>query len=332
MTSLFITRRCAYVALGLFLAGISSAEAQERSSLQVKEGVLVRLAPDAFAGLYQHPFKHHCDVKDNVLGTAVVGECQTDGNYTLKPLDQENVLLLTVTGKCVTTSTGRNGPATIKSTAITNFTATSRIVLEPDAGKFVASPVEVTGTTDLRTDDLQISIGGIAGRIARTVAQRRIAESHAEAAAIAKERALDRVHDAVTTEIAERLQGINLSYERMQTVLALVAPQLAADSQLVLRDDQFVFCFAAKDAKELSIESWPKLTSGGCEIWIHRSALNAELKDQLHAANQVQNAALEFVSAPDQSGAADESLLEEHGEWFIVRLPLASPRKVASLR
>ena len=154
MSDVFSVRRCAYLALGLLLAGVSSAAAEERNANQLTGRVLVRLSPDALADLHQHPFEHHCDVQDNVLGTVVVGECQTNGSYTLAPADQDNVLLLTVAGQCVTTSTGRNGPATIKSTATTDFKAVSKIVLKHEAGQFVAGPVEVAGTTQLRTDDL----------------------------------------------------------------------------------------------------------------------------------------------------------------------------------
>lgn len=326
-----------YLTLGLLLAGISSSHAQERTGNQVTGRVLVRLAPDALVELHQQPLKHRCDVKDNVLGTAVQGVSHTDGKYSLKALDNEQALLLTVTGKCVTSSTGRNGPATIKTTATTDYTATSKIVLHHEQGKFVASPVEVTGTTNIRTDDLKISTGGIAGRVARTVAERRIADSRAEATAIAKDRAVTRVREVVTAEVTEKLNRINQSHERMQTVLGLVAPELTTCSRLAASNEQLLFCFAAKETNEQVVESWPKLTHG-CEIWIHESALSDELKNKLevvHANPQVSplvlaNQQLVTVVEHVEADKPEEKLVTQHGQWFIVAVPTKSVAKIAT--
>jgi hypothetical protein len=276
-----------------------------------------------------------------VLGTAVQGECQTDGKYTLKPSDTEHVLLLTVSGKCVTKSTGRNGPATIKTTATTDYTATSKIVLHHEQGKFVASPVEVTGTTNVRTDDLKISTGGIAGRIARTVAERRIAESRTEATAIAKDRAVTRVREVVTAELAEKINRINQSHEGMQAVLGLVAPEVTTCSRLAANNEQLLFCFAAKETTDKVVESWPKLTHG-CEVWIHESAVSDELKTKLEVAQakpsqQVPSLVLAKVNPQRVTVAeyvetekAADKVLTQHGEWYIVSVPTKAAAKVAT--
>ena len=343
MSTFTLVRSRACLTLGLLLAGISSADAEERTANHIQGRVLVRFAPDALVELHQQPLAHHCEVKDNVLGTAVQGECHTDGTYTLKPSETENVLLLTVAGKCVTKSTGRNGPATIKTTATTDYTATSKIVLNHEQGKFVASPVEVAATTNVRTDDLKISTGGIAGRVARTVAERRIADSRAESTAIAKDRAVNRVRNVVTAELAEKLNRINQSHERMQTVLGLVAPELTTCSRLAANKEQLLFCFAAKETTEQVVESWPKLTHG-CEVWIHQSAVSDELKGKLAVAQakhsqQVPSLVLakvdqQVVAVAEYAETEEpaEKLLSQHGEWIIVRVPTVAAKVATTVR
>jgi hypothetical protein len=116
----------------------------------------------------------------------------------------------------------------------------------------------------------------------------------------------------------------------MQTVLELVAPELAAGSKLSLEDNLFLVCFAAQEAQEQVVDSWPELASG-CEVWIHQSAVSDALKEKLHVAASVENAALEFVASAEGAEPAEERVLEQHGEWVIVRVPLKSPPKVASL-
>ena len=120
----------------LCVVAISAAQTQAAPKLsEIRRGkVFVRFSPDVFAELQRQPFKKRTKVDDVILGTKVYGHCETQGTAKLEPNQDEKGFKLVVTGHCVTTSVGENGPATIRSTTTTDFVATNPITFDREIG------------------------------------------------------------------------------------------------------------------------------------------------------------------------------------------------------
>lgn len=327
--------------IGLIAVGIAccvSALAEEPRFPNVRDGkVFVRLSPEAFAELKNRPIYNEATVNDLILGTTVQGRCLTTGQAELQTNEKDHGLLLVVQGKCVTTSVGQNGPATIHSTTTTAFTATAPILYDEEHG-FRAGEVTVAAKTDVNTHGIEAMQRGLIGRIVENVAERRVAEAKPMAAEIARQKAIARIQATVSEQLAAKLKEVNRSLSRLHDMVAVINPELTRDGCFRAYKGQLVLYFQADEIDHTALfRELPELTSTG-ELWVHQSVVDKDLQAQLSALTTVRDTAGVVVDSarklldPQSTGAVKaevavvktakaEPWLKEHGDWFVVRVP-----------
>jgi hypothetical protein len=152
-------------------------------------------------------------ITDIILGTNIHGNAHTTGKVEIQPVpsDKAGVLQLTSKGHSVSQNVGRNGPAVIRSTAHTDFTATKRVELSDHA--FTSSPARADATTNTDIHSISKSGGGIGSRMVSRIGWQRANQSEGQAEAIAADHAEDRIERQFNNEVHEKLADARKRYE-----------------------------------------------------------------------------------------------------------------------
>ena len=152
-------------------------------------------------------------ITDNILGTRIHGTSHTTGSVGVStiPSADRAVLEFISQGNSRSQNVGNNGPAVIRSTADTNFTATKRVELS-DPG-FAAQPANANATTNSDIHSIAKRGGGLGSRIVSRVGWQRANQSHGRADAIASDHAEDRIERRFNQDVNDELRDARKRYE-----------------------------------------------------------------------------------------------------------------------
>jgi hypothetical protein len=159
------------------------------------------------------PINRTEEITDNILGTRIRGTSHTTGTVGVStiPSADRAVLEFVSEGTSRSNNVGRNGPAVIRSTANTNFTATKRVELS-DPG-FAAQPARANATTHSDIHSISKQGGGLGSRIVSRVGWQRARQNHGRADAIAGDHAEDRIERSFNEDVNTELRDARKRYE-----------------------------------------------------------------------------------------------------------------------
>ncbi len=152
---------------------------------------------------------------DNIMGTSISGTGDTRGKVTLKlrPNPNQAWMEMQFGGQTLTSTVGVNGPATVRSSGVTNFNARKLLTLDERGFKAGAA----TAAADMDSQITGIGAGGgggIRGRITQNVVRDRVYSSKGQADAIAQQHAEDRVRNQFDQKVSKQLAESNASFQK----------------------------------------------------------------------------------------------------------------------
>jgi hypothetical protein len=152
-------------------------------------------------------------VTDNILGTRIHGDAYTTGTVEVAsiPSEEEAVLQFRSRGNVTSRNVGYNGPAVIRSTSHTNFTAIKRVELSDQA--FVAQPSTANATTNTDIHSIAKRGGGLGSRIVSSQGWQRARQNQWRAEEIAADHAEDRIERRFDQEVSRELREARDRYE-----------------------------------------------------------------------------------------------------------------------
>jgi hypothetical protein len=121
------------------------------------------------------------------------------------------VIELTSFGHSVSQNVGYNGPAIIRSTGHTDFTATKRIELTDDV--FSGKPAYAHATTRSDIHSIGKRGGGLGSRLVSRIGWQRAGQTRHRADAIASDHAEDRIERQFNREVNDKLREARQQYE-----------------------------------------------------------------------------------------------------------------------
>ena len=152
-------------------------------------------------------------VTDNILGTRVHGEAFTTGTVEVAsiPSEENAVLQFRSRGNVTSRNVGYNGPAVIRSTSHTHYTAIKRVELSDQA--FVSKSASANATTDTDIHSISKRGGGLGSRIVASQGWRRARQTQGQAEAIAADHAEDRIERRFDQDVNRELREARDRYE-----------------------------------------------------------------------------------------------------------------------
>lgn len=155
-----------------------------------------------------------CDpVTDCILGTNIHGDAHTTGTVGVASIPSENkaVLEFHSQGLSYSNNVGYNGPAVIRSTADTNYTAVKRVELTDKAFKGLSA--DVNASTDTHIHSIAKQGGGLGSGLVSRIGWKKAMQSEHQAEAIASDHAEDRIGRRFNDEVGEKLTKARKDYE-----------------------------------------------------------------------------------------------------------------------
>jgi hypothetical protein len=152
-------------------------------------------------------------VTDSILGTRIYGDAFTTGTVDVSsiPSGESAVLEFRSRGNVTSRNVGYNGPAVIRSTGHTNYTAIKRVELGDRA--FTSQPASASATTDTDIHSIAKRGGGLGSRIVSSQGWRRARQTKGRAEAIASDHAEDRIERRFDQELNQELREARDRYE-----------------------------------------------------------------------------------------------------------------------
>jgi hypothetical protein len=189
------------------IAGIGQAPelvANVRADLARPNG-LVSVSADLLSASAE-PIDRVEPVHDYILGTSIRSMSHSTGTTSLRtvPSDDRALIEITSYGHSAASSRGHNGPAVIRSTANTEFTAVTHIELSETA--FRAHKVDVDAKTRSRIHSISKKGGGFGSKLVSKIGWKKAREKHSRADAIASDHAEDRIARNVSEETTKTVK------------------------------------------------------------------------------------------------------------------------------
>lgn len=213
-------------------------------------------------------FTHTSSVDRVVLGTHSRGTAICYGHVSCEMREQSHAaeIVCRITGTVDSQTCGVNGPALISSAASTSYTATKSIIF--DSRKLITHPAIVRASSRIRITDVGSSLPGIRGRIVSRVAERRAADSLAEAEAITSDLTVAELQQQIDQEFAQRIVSINRAIEGRLPILQAFAE---SEYKLSIRSQpEFIqLMFVRRDADPQMLQVPPALPlASKIVLWI----------------------------------------------------------------
>jgi hypothetical protein len=313
--------------------------------------LVLRLSAGMLNSLVDKQIDVLAPVRDVVLGTPVAGTARVTGQprVVLDPSPDQARFAVVVTGTVHSRTVGRSGPATVYGRSITHFTATERIVFDPGKGFFAAAP-EITTTTQVHTDRIEVNRGGLIGRIVRRRAWEEVASQKAELTAIARQRATARIAAAFKRHMDERVAQLNQAVE-FRALVASLRDQETGTPQIICTTTPQYIEIADTLASDRTTIDLPVLAAASganapIEIWIHQRLVPERMAKVLKEAlsSPDQNALVQTLATlpgplAKEAAAALASLVVDNqidvqtlGEWTVVEVNARLPATVVVAR
>lgn len=159
------------------------------------------------------PIDRHEPVTDCILGTTIHSQTHTVGQVGVASIPSQDsaVLEFISQGQTFSRSVGRNGPAVIRSTSVTDFSAVKRVELS-DAF-FRAGASRARATTHSNILSVSKAGGGLGSRLVSSIGWNRVCQNKSRADAIAADHAEDRIDRRFDRELNDKLRDARRQYE-----------------------------------------------------------------------------------------------------------------------
>jgi hypothetical protein len=151
-------------------------------------------------------------ITDCILGTSIRGDAHSIGSVGVVsiPSDEKAVLEFVSDGRTKSYNRGTNGPAVIRSTSHTEFTATKRVELSDPA--FVARASQARADTDTHFQSVAKQGGGLGSRLVSNIGWKRARQNERRAEAIASDHAEDRIERRFDDEVNDEIRKARKRY------------------------------------------------------------------------------------------------------------------------
>jgi hypothetical protein len=197
-----------------FVAGVGNTPELVRAIRQqfARPNAYVEVATELVAAGVD-PIDRNEWITDCILGTFIRGDTHSEGNVRVVsiPSDDKAVLEFNSKGRSRSYNRGTNGPAVIRSTSRTDFTARKRVEFSDQA--FVGRPSRAHADTDTHLQSISKQGGGLGSRLVSNIGWKRARQSERQAEAIASDHAEDRIERRFNDEVNEKIRDARKRYE-----------------------------------------------------------------------------------------------------------------------
>lgn len=221
------------------------------------------------------PIDRHDPITDVILGTRIRGNGHTTGSVkiTTVPNDQMAVIKLTTDGRVVSQNRGYNGPAVIRSTGYTNFTATQ--LVEFTDSSFRALVPRVSANTSSRIHSVNKAGGGAGKRIVANVGMQKAHEKQGQANRIAAQHAEVRIGRRMTDEIDEKIRKAWNRFNKDYRLPLERRGELPKHIQFSTTDSALAFEATQASRSQLGASTAaPELPAADLVARVHETAIN----------------------------------------------------------
>lgn len=159
------------------------------------------------------PIDRNEPVTDCILGANINSDAHTKGKVDVISIPSESKAVVEFRSKGHTWSNNRGtkGPAVIRSTSDTNFTAKKRAELSDPA--FVTKSASANATTDTHLHSVSKAGGGLGSRLVSSIGWKKARQSEGQAERIAADHAETRIERKFNDEINEQIAKARKRYE-----------------------------------------------------------------------------------------------------------------------
>lgn len=180
-----------------------------------RPNLLIQASEPVVAAGINADVSERAPITDVINGTRISGTGDTRGKMVLKlrPNPNQARMEMQFGGQTMSSTVGVNGPATIRSSGVTNFNA--RKLLTLDERGFKAGPATAAATMSTQITGIGAGGGGgMRGRITQQTVRDRVYSGKPQSDAIARQHAEDRVRTQFDAKIARQLAESNASFRK----------------------------------------------------------------------------------------------------------------------
>jgi hypothetical protein len=225
-------------------------------------------------------------VTDNILGTSIRGTGHTTGSIVAKtvPSADHATVELTTKGHTESQNVGRNGPAVIRSTAHTDFTANKTVELSDPA--FQSKPARVNASVKSDVHSVTKAGGGLGSNLVSRMGMQQVQQKHAQADSIATNHAQGRISQRVNQEVSDRLAKARKRYDNDYRLPLARKGQLPDDIRFSTTDDALLVQLTQASRAQLGAPTAPPALPADKDLVlrVHESATNNYLASLLGGA------------------------------------------------
>ncbi len=159
------------------------------------------------------PIDRNEPVTDCILGTNINSDAHTTGTTDVAsiPSEKKAVVEFQSKGHVWSDSTGFNGPAVIRSSSDTDFTAKKRVELSDAA--FTSTSAQADASTDIHLHSVSKRGGGLGSRLVSSIGWNKAQSSRGQAESIAANHAEGRIENKFNSELDDEIQKARKRYE-----------------------------------------------------------------------------------------------------------------------
>jgi hypothetical protein len=225
-------------------------------------------------------------ITDTILGTSIRGTGHTTGTVAAKtvPSTDHATVELTTKGHTESNNVGRNGPAVIRSTAHTNFTANK--VVELSDAAFKAQPARVNASVKSDVQSVSKAGGGLGSNLVSRMGMSKVQQKHAQADSIATNHAQGRISRRVDQEVSDKLAKARKRYDEDYRLPLERRGELPDDIHFSTTDDALLLQLTQASHAQLGASTLPPELPSGKDlvVRVHESATNNYLSSLLGGA------------------------------------------------
>jgi hypothetical protein len=225
-------------------------------------------------------------ITDTILGTSIHGTGHTTGSVAAKtmPSSDRATVQLTTKGHTESENVGRNGPAVIRSTAHTDFTANK--VVELSDAAFQSKPAKVEAKVKSDVHSVSKAGGGLGSNLVARFGMSQVQQKHAQADSIATDHAEGRIRGRVDQEVKDRLAKARKRYDDDYRLPLARRGELPDDIRFSTTDDALLVQLTQASHAQLGAPTAPPAVPANKDlvVRVHESATNNYLASLLGGA------------------------------------------------
>jgi hypothetical protein len=159
------------------------------------------------------PINRNEPVTDCILGAFINSDAHTKGKVDVIsiPSDDRAIVEFHSKGHVWSSNRGTKGPAVIRSTSDTDFTAKKRVELSDPA--FVTKSARANASTDIHLHSVSKNGGGLGSRLVSSIGWRKAQQSQGQAEAISSDHAETRIERKFNDEVNDQIAKARKRYE-----------------------------------------------------------------------------------------------------------------------